>query len=235
VHRKAFTLAALIVIYFATAPAFAQSAAPGLPCPPDNLGLYKLELVKYVESGQYENALNAVARRAAAWLRAQAARKGKLAMVLDIDETSLSNWPVIRQDDFGVILHGPCDAAPAACGWNAWIRQGRDQPIVSTLQLYRQARREGVAVFFITGRHEPLREATERNLRAAGYDGWSGLMMEPPGLHTRSAADFKTPVRKKIVDQGYTIVVNMGDQESDLKGGYAERTFKLPDPFYYIP
>jgi hypothetical protein len=27
----------------------------------------------------------------------------------------------------------------------------------------------------------------------------------------------------------------MGDQLSDLEGGYAERTFKLPNPFYWIP
>jgi len=34
------------------------------------------------------------------------------------------------------------------------------------------------------------------------------------------------------VDQGYAIVVNIGDQMSDLDGGFAERTFKLPNPFY---
>jgi hypothetical protein len=29
-------------------------------------------------------------------------------------------------------------------------------------------------------------------------------------------------------------VVNLGDQESDLDGGHAERAFKLPNPFYFI-
>jgi hypothetical protein len=32
-----------------------------------------------------------------------------------------------------------------------------------------------------------------------------------------------------------TIVANMGDQPSDLEGGFAERTFLLPNPFYRIP
>jgi hypothetical protein len=27
-------------------------------------------------------------------------------------------------------------------------------------------------------------------------------------------------------------VANLGDQVSDLSGGFAEKTFKLPDPFY---
>jgi predicted secreted acid phosphatase len=234
-HRKLLSVAAAIIICLGTAAAFAQSAAVGLKCPPDNLGLYKLELIYYVDSGQYERGLANVASGAATWLRARARRKGRLAMVLDIDETSLSNWPVIKQDDFGVILHGPCDTTPQACGWNAWIRMARDKPIVPTLELYREARRLGVAVFFITGRHESLREATERNLKAAGYDGWTGLVMEPEGLHPNAEADFKAPARRNIVDQGYTIVVNMGDQDSDLEHGYAERKFKLPDPFYYIP
>jgi len=30
-------------------------------------------------------------------------------------------------------------------------------------------------------------------------------------------------------------ILNMGDQESDPAGGYADVTFKLPNPFYYIP
>jgi predicted secreted acid phosphatase len=46
---------------------------------------------------------------------------------------------------------------------------------------------------------------------------------------------FKATKRSEIVEQGYTIVLNMGDQLSDLEGGYAERTFKLPNPFYWIP
>ena len=34
---------------------------------------------------------------------------------------------------------------------------------------------------------------------------------------------------------GRVIIANLGDQDSDLTGGYAERTFKLPDPFYFTP
>jgi hypothetical protein len=27
----------------------------------------------------------------------------------------------------------------------------------------------------------------------------------------------------------------VGDQESDVRGGYAERVFKLPNPVYFLP
>ena len=101
-----------------------------------------------------------------------------------------------------------------------------------TLELYRTATRLGVAVFFITGRPEEEREATERNLRAAGYESWAGLVLRPSS-GDRSA--FKTSVRRQITQDGYTILANVGDQESDLVGGHAQRTFKIPNPFYEVP
>ena len=33
----------------------------------------------------------------------------------------------------------------------------------------------------------------------------------------------------------YDIVANFGDQYSDLIGGHADRTVKLPNPTYYLP
>ena len=164
---------ALICQYSATA--FTQNVATGtLPCQPINLGLYKIELTKYEASGQYERGLIAAVRPAEAWLAQRAKNGGRLAIVLDIDETSLSNWPVIKADDFGFIPTGPCDLSATdlpsgPCGWLAWISQARDKPILPTLELYREARKDGIAVFFITGRPESVRAATERNLRAAGY------------------------------------------------------------------
>jgi acid phosphatase len=123
------------------------------------------------------------------------------------------------------------------CSWPEWTSKGKDEAIAPTLDLYRLARSKGVAVFFITGRHEGhgAREATEKNLRKAGYDDFAGLSLEPADMRVASAACYKTPERAKIEQRGYTIILNVGDQQSDLAGGHAERTFKLPNPFYYIP
>jgi acid phosphatase len=46
---------------------------------------------------------------------------------------------------------------------------------------------------------------------------------------------FKRAERAKIAARGFTIVANVGDQQSDLDGGYAERTFRVPNPFYFLP
>jgi HAD superfamily, subfamily IIIB (Acid phosphatase) len=44
----------------------------------------------------------------------------------------------------------------------------------------------------------------------------------------------KTEERRKLAEAGYTIIATVGDQESDLEGGFAECMFKVPNPFYFI-
>ncbi len=46
---------------------------------------------------------------------------------------------------------------------------------------------------------------------------------------------YKSGTRAYIESQGYDIVADFGDQYSDLLGGYADKTFKLPNPSYYLP
>jgi acid phosphatase len=199
-----------------------------------NLAEAKRQVSEYVDSGRYEADIAGVAEQARAFLESRTPRGGKLAIVVDIDETALSNLPSIRANDYGFIIAGPCDLPRGPCGLFTWIGMARAEPIKPVLALVRLARERGVAVFFLTGRPERLRAATEANLRAAGYE-WTGLLLKPDDLTTKSAADFKAPERKKLQDQGYTVIVNIGDQMSDLDGGFAERTYKLPNPFYFIP
>ena len=56
-----------------------------------------------------------------------------------------------------------------------------------------------------------------------------------PPTSTCTTTQYKSLTRAYIESQGYNIVANFGDQFSDLIGGYADRTFKLPNPMYYLP
>jgi acid phosphatase len=49
--------------------------------------------------------------------------------------------------------------------------------------LFNDAELHHVAIFFITGRHEAERAATEQNLKFAGYADWTELIMEPDSLN----------------------------------------------------
>ena len=52
-------------------------------------------------------------------------------------------------------------------------------------------------------------------------------------MHT---IDYKSEERRRIVYQGYRIVLSVGDQWSDLLGEpKAEVSIKLPNPFYFLP
>lgn len=220
---SALLLAGCIAPARPTAP---SSTAPLAPAEPPNLGLLKQELVAYAESGAYARGLAAVAAEARTWIEQRAARatddeRGRLAVVLDLDETLLSNLSHIRAQDFGYL--------PPV--WSAWVAKAAAPAIEPVAEVYRAARRRGVAVFYITGRRESDRPGTERNLQALGLDGHAALHCKPDEFHGTSQA-FKTAVRRRLTQEGYIIIANIGDQESDLAGGYAERTFKLPNPFY---
>jgi predicted secreted acid phosphatase len=46
---------------------------------------------------------------------------------------------------------------------------------------------------------------------------------------------YKSGTRAYIESQGYDIVGSFGDQFSDLLNGFADKTFKMPNPNYYLP
>jgi HAD superfamily, subfamily IIIB (Acid phosphatase) len=160
--------------------------------------------------------------------KARASHKGhgdrrKPAVVLDVDETSLSNYTAIEKDNF---TFGPNSQAEATDKIGV--------AIAPTLKLFNDAKAAGVTVFFITGRGEAVRQPTEENLREQGFDGWGALYLKPPGS-TLTTVQYKTAAREDIESKGYRIVANLGDQFSDLAGGHSKRGFKLPNPFYFLP
>lgn len=148
--------------------------------------------------------------------------KLKPAIVLDIDETSLSNYEGLNAANF------------SQAGLVSGAVAGNDPVIAPTLDLYRFARSKGVGVFFITGRPDAIRGAAESNLQAVGFDQGYELTTKPSGAPP--TIEYKSGERARIESElGFTILVNVGDQDSDLAGGHARKAFKLPNPMYFIP
>lgn len=190
---------------------------------PANLSLLKTKVGEYIDSGDYDKDVNQVAESAKHWVEQRAARGGKLAVVFDIDETTLSNLPHMRREDWG---YNPRR-------WEAWVAQGNARAIAPVREVYRSAIAKHVAVFFISGRRESGREATRLNLAHEGMKNYTALIVRS-NTGKESVADYKSSQRARIAGQGYTIIANVGDQFSDFTGGYSERDFKLPNPFYFI-
>jgi HAD superfamily, subfamily IIIB (Acid phosphatase) len=224
---------------------------------PPNFSAQRYRLLDYYDcvgtSGCYWADLDAQTRRADAALdsllaahhaqTSEAARAQKLAMVLDIDETSLTGYCEEKREDLGYIQ----------ATFEDWIVSPEASvAIPGTLRLFQHARAAGVAVFFITGRPgkgmaKDETDATARNLATAGYKDWQGLILLDPSYGTHDPTLYKSAARARLIAQGYKIILNMGDQWSDLKdpppsaGGApqpsarGEISVKLPNPFYYLP
>jgi len=202
--------------------------------PMENFGVARYRLEDYADctgnGGCYWADLDAQTRRAEFALEKEIATRKtgeKLALVLDIDETSLSNYCEMKREDYGFL----------AAMFNAWeVSPAAAVAIPGTLRLFHKAEAAGVDVFFITGRADEQREATARNLETAGFKGSKGLSLRVGAQKTMSTVEYKSEERRKIVAAGYRIVMSVGDQWSDLDGTpRAEISVKLPNPFYYIP
>jgi acid phosphatase len=203
--------------------------------PPQNLADFEKQLITYHDSGAYDRDLETVASQAIEYIQSNATAAKNPALVLDIDETSLSNWAKLLANQFGFFPTGACDLPKGPCGEDSWEQMGIATPIWATHRIYEAARNAHVTVFFITGRQSRFRHATIQNLHDAGYTEFADVMMEDDGAHFASAADFKSVQRERIEQSGYTIIANVGDQLSDLERGHARKTFKMPNPFYFIP
>jgi acid phosphatase len=169
-------------------------------------------------------------RLALGWDRAQRAltqglarHPGKPAVVLDIDETSLSNYGCLNEVDF------------ALTGLVTCVVQSRSTAIPGARAFVRRAQRRGVRVFFVTGAPAAVTSLRETNLRAVGFGGSFSITGLPGGYTNPSLVPYKSSVRAFIEGAGYRILVNVGDQFSDLAGGFARRSIKLPNPIYVTP
>jgi predicted secreted acid phosphatase len=214
-------------------PAFAQQPVPTVENEPVNLAVTKHNLIHYHDCGETDCYLPQMQRqiaKATTFLHesVKTAKPGDmLALVLDVDDTALSTWVVEEHDDFGYI--------PNVSNW--CITLHCNPALKATLDLYQEASRLGVTTFFITGRPETQQQDTETNLKAVGYTSYGKLYCRPLAHPaSESTAEYKSSQRKAIVDQGYRIVLNVGDQVSDLVGNYtADHSVKLPNPFYFLP
>jgi acid phosphatase len=213
----------LLLLSSMASPLQAKEVAP-------NLTILKEQLAQYYDSKEYERDFVKVVKDAQGYLKQRVAenkkssKPKKLAIVFDIDDTMISNYKFFKQNDFSFQLDTIFKNVAAA-----------DCDPLPSVQLYKDAREQNVAVFFLTGRKEMLRDATVKNLQKAGLDKWDDLILKPNDMVVASASDYKAPQRKLISDKGYDIIISMGDQQSDLDGGYAEKTYKLPNPYYFIP
>lgn len=195
-------------------------------------------VVEYYESGRYDRDVERLGREARRALRRQIADEDKAgrepAIVLDIDDTSLSSYPCQKRlGDFGGTELAAC---VVEAGAETQTGLGKGFPVIDpVLRVYKLALRREVKVFFITGRPDTAKETSRQNLAVRGFEGPLDITTFPsPAPETmNSLIPYKSGERARVERDGFEIVLNIGDQESDLRGGHANRKFLLPNPMYF--
>jgi hypothetical protein len=171
------------------------------------------------------------------------AHGGHRAILLDVDDTSLNTY---NYEIYSNFAYNPTTNA-------AFVNSAAFPAVFGMPKLAQDAKAAGYTVFFLTGRPESQRPGTEKNLTDTGFPvtttpvggnvdnvflkdvNHSWTTCDTTGDKVCSTIEVKSETRKYIESLGYDIKANFGDQFSDLSGGYADRTFKLPNPMYYLP
>jgi hypothetical protein len=187
-------------------------------------------------NGAYAHEVGRIVHRAAKYLgrHKQPTRPSvKKAVLFDIDDTTLNTY---SYEIYSSFVYNPAT--------NAYFVNAAVFPAVPhVVALEHYAERRGYTVFFLTGRPISQHDGTMTNLTKVGYDVRDANLylkdQTAPWLSscapTCTTVQYKSLTRKHIESLGYDIAANFGDQFSDLTGGFADRTFKLPNPMYYIP
>ncbi|KAK9266694.1 hypothetical protein L1049_020443 [Liquidambar formosana] len=189
------------------------------------------EYVKdYITSRAYAIDLNRVSKEAGLYARSiELGGDGKDVWVFDVDETLLSHVPYYAEHGYGLEVF---DSAK----FDKWVDKAMAPAIESSLELYEEVLSLGFKVFLLTGRSEKQRDVTVENLMNAGFRNWDKLILRASDDHGKLATIYKSEKRIEMVNDGYRILGNSGDQWSDLLGSpMSARSFKLPNPMYYIP
>ncbi|RKT09608.1 putative acid phosphatase of HAD superfamily subfamily IIIB [Streptomyces sp. 1114.5] len=100
--------------------------------------------------------------------------------------------------------------------------------IAPVVELAQYAHARGVTIIFVTARPGFIESVTRYSLQKAGYTV-DELRGRDLGDLTKPVQQYKTEERIKVENEGYTIVASVGNNWTDLNGGHAEKTFKLPD------
>ena len=204
----------------------------------------------------YAREAEGVAKDGANWLSARTNVPNR-AIVLDVDDTTLATWnyEIFSNWAFNPTTNGQFvtdQRFPAVPGMVDMVTKAAAEGYAIFFLTGRGAAQEAATLGNLTSDGVGV---------DAGYpapttlsNGEDGLFTKPPvgsypdylnkpefcgpaiaAGQSCATIQYKSGVRAHIESLGYDIVGNFGDQFSDLEGGFADKTFKMPNPNYFLP
>jgi predicted secreted acid phosphatase len=214
--RLVLLAAAVSAVPFAAA----SADEPAAPAAPE-------QIIEYYEgpAKEYDADLKAVVNRATRSLKSQLKKKPKRpAIVFDIDDTLESTYRCAKESNFDRGAISVCQA------------QTDQDPMKPVWRLLKYAKKRKLKIIVITGRPQGFELGTRQQLRRDGLRGKYTLVMRPNNEFGEPSAPYKAAARKRLKrKRKLKILVNIGDQRSDLSGGASVKRFKVPNPMYFTP
>jgi predicted secreted acid phosphatase len=209
--------------------------------------------------GNYAAEAASVAADGGRWLSTgdRATSNAMKAIVLDVDDTTLATWnyELCSNWAFDPVTNGQFvtdQRFPAVPGMVAMANQAAADGYAVFFLTGRGQAQEAATLGNLT--HDGIGVDAGFPAPTTLTNGEDGLFTKPPvgsypayldkpefcaasiaANRSCPTIQYKSGVRAHIEDLGYDIVANFGDQFSDLTGGFADKTFKMPNPNYYLP
>jgi hypothetical protein len=209
--------------------------------------------------GNYAVEAASVAADGGRWLSTgdRANSNAMKAIVLDVDDTTLATWnyELCSNWAFDPVSNGQFvtdQRFPAVPGMVAMASQAATDGYAIIFLTGRGQAQEAATLGNLT--HDGIGVDAGYPAPTTLTSGEDGLFTKPPvgsypaylnkpefcaasiaANRSCPTIQYKSGVRAHIEDLGYDIVANFGDQFSDLTGGFADKTFKMPNPNYYLP
>jgi predicted secreted acid phosphatase len=192
-----------------------------------NLSQAKKDYVDYMRSNEFffdvENAL------LPAYIQLKTYYNNPKAIVaIDVDDTMVTSFYYMHAHkhdlDFGwtkIAIEGSFEITDNAL-------MPKIDPIYLFLKI---CQKYGISVYILTGRREQHRTKTVQLLSNNGYDDLYKVMAMKPTDSDLTDAEFKDEMINLWINQGYNVIMMIGDQESDTKNN-AELKIKIPNKGY---
>lgn len=187
------------------------------------------QIRRYRASGEYVRDRMRITERAKvfldSWMKQTCKPTGcSPAVVFDFDDTLVSWYEILDKTGF---TSDSSVTRPA-------MRNCATPPIDETIALLKYAQKNGIEVYVISGRTESMRAETEACMAEIGVSQ-AGLILVQPEQEHLTARAYKSHERAKLQKAGKTIGLSIGDQVSDVAGGFAAGLFVIPNPMYFAP
>lgn len=137
--------------------------------------------------------------------------KGKLAIITDLDETVVDN----SYYNTWLVNEGAMYTPET---WKQWTAQRKATLIPGSLDFFNLADSLGVAIFYVSNRGVDEFEDTKANMQELGMP-----QLDSSRFYLKSTTSGKEARRQSVMEQGYEVVLYLGDNLNDFSMVYEKQ------------